>query len=151
MKYINLFYMSVLSFISMYILMYIMVDSPTYIYMNLNQFYMASLMTVPMVLIELFLMKDMYSNKLLNYVLIALSLVIFTLLIIAIRKQTAITDKEFLRSMIPHHAGALLMCREAQIQDSEIKELCKTINTSQQREIDFMQAKLNKLESKEGA
>ena len=107
---------------------------------------MASLMTVPMIVIELFLMKDMYNNKWLNYLITAFSLVVFALLIIGIRKQTAITDKEFLRSMIPHHAGALLMCREAQIQDPEIKDLCKTINSSQQREIDFMQAKLNALE-----
>jgi uncharacterized protein (DUF305 family) len=63
-----------------------------------------------------------------------------------IRQQTAISDKQFLRSMIPHHAGAILMCERASIQDSEIKELCKSIIASQQAEIDQMRAKLNELE-----
>jgi uncharacterized protein (DUF305 family) len=57
---------------------------------------------------------------------------------VLIRTQTAITDSEFLRSMIPHHAGAILMCKEAPINGVEIKELCKTIISSQQAEIDQM-------------
>jgi Domain of unknown function (DUF305) len=40
--------------------------------------------------------------------------------------------------MIPHHAGAILMCGEASIRDAEINELCKTIISSQQSEIDQM-------------
>ena len=48
--------------------------------------------------------------------------------------------------MIPHHAGAILMCERANIQDAEIKEQCKTIIASQQSEIDQMKAKLSELE-----
>ena len=44
--------------------------------------------------------------------------------------------------MIPHHAGAILMCEQASIQGAEIQELCKTIISSQQEEIDQMKAKL---------
>ena len=47
--------------------------------------------------------------------------------------------------MIPHHAGAMLMCEEAAIQDNEITELCNAIITSQQQEIDLMKAKLEEL------
>ena len=39
----------------------------------------------------------------------ALSLVALAVLWILIRQQAAITDRQFLRSMIPHHAGAILM------------------------------------------
>jgi hypothetical protein len=39
-----------LSFISMYVLMYAMVDRFANVYPNFNQFYMAGLMTAPMVL-----------------------------------------------------------------------------------------------------
>jgi uncharacterized protein (DUF305 family) len=63
-----------------------------------------------------------------------------------IRQQGAVTDKQFLRSMIPHHAGAILMCEQASIQDAEIQELCKTIISSQQQEIDQMKAKLEELD-----
>lgn len=66
------------------------------------------------------------------------------LFFLGIRQQTAISDKEFLRSMIPHHSGAILMCREANITDPDIKSLCQTIMEGQQQEIDQMRAILNK-------
>jgi uncharacterized protein (DUF305 family) len=47
--------------------------------------------------------------------------------------------------MIPHQAGAILMCQEAAIQDQEIKELCRNIISGQQAEIDQMKAKLDQL------
>ena len=48
--------------------------------------------------------------------------------------------------MIPHHAGAILMCEQAAIEDAEIKDLCGAIVSSQQAEIDQMKAKLSELE-----
>jgi uncharacterized protein (DUF305 family) len=48
--------------------------------------------------------------------------------------------------MIPHHGGAILMCEEAQIQDPEIKQLCKNIISGQQAEINQMKAKLREFE-----
>jgi len=47
--------------------------------------------------------------------------------------------------MIPHHGGAVLMCKNAEIQDQEIKELCQTIISSQESEIGWMKKKLNEL------
>src|SRR3990167_5687758 len=70
MKYLNLIIMSLLSFISMYILMYIMVDSFANVYSNLNTLYMAGLMTIPMVVIELLVMNRMYNNKKINILII---------------------------------------------------------------------------------
>jgi uncharacterized protein (DUF305 family) len=103
---------------------------------------MAGIMSIPMLLIELFLMKSMYQNKKLNTLLIASSTIVFITLIIMVRKQIAIDDKEFLKSMIPHHAAALLMCKNAYLKDPEIQELCKKIRVTQQAEINFMRAKL---------
>jgi uncharacterized protein (DUF305 family) len=138
--------MAALSFVSMYILMYMMVNSYANVYTNLNQFYMAGMMTAPMLIIELLLMESMYPNKELNKILILASLIVGVFFIIGIRKQTAIQDKEFLRSMIPHHAAALLMCEQASLQDPDIQELCKSISLGQQAEIDFMKAKLAALD-----
>lgn len=59
-----------------------------------------------------------------------------------IRAQVAINDRQFLRSMIPHHAGALLMCERNRLRDPELQQLCRDIIASQRREIDLMQAKL---------
>jgi uncharacterized protein (DUF305 family) len=61
---------------------------------------------------------------------------------VLIRQQAAISDRQFLRSMIPHHAGAILMCEEAPIRDPEVKALCQGIIASQQSEIAWMRAKL---------
>ena len=138
--------MVALSFISMYILMYMMVDSYANVYPNLNQFYMAGIMTIPMLIIEFFFMRSMYNNTRLNTLIIVCSLAIFVLLIFFIRKQTAISDREFLRSMIPHHGAAILMCEQTSIQDPEIQELCKNIVSAQQSEINFMKAKLESMQ-----
>ena len=126
--------------------MYMMVDSYANVYPNLNQLYMAGMMTAPMLVIELLLMGSMYTNKILNTVIIVFNLAICILLIIFIRKQTAINDTEFLKSMIPHHAAAILMCKKASLQDPSIKELCNNIISSQQSEIDFMKSKLGSVQ-----
>jgi uncharacterized protein (DUF305 family) len=143
--YRHLLIMAVLSFISMYILMYAMVNAFGNVYNSFNQFYMAGLMTAPMVVIELLVMRAMYQDKRRNAIIIAVSVIAGIVFFMFIREQTAITDRQFLRSMIPHHAGAILMCEHASIQDAEIKELCQNIISSQQAEIDQMKAKLNDL------
>jgi uncharacterized protein (DUF305 family) len=114
-------------------------------YSNLNQFYMAGLMTAPIVVSELALMGSVYDNKNANIVIIAVSVVALGAFFLGIRQQAAIGDKSFLTSMIPHHAGAILMCERAPIQDAEIKKLCGEIISSQQREIDQMKSMLARL------
>ena len=51
--YHHLVIMAMLSMVSMYFLMYAMVDQPSSVYGNLNQFFMAALMTAPMVVCSL--------------------------------------------------------------------------------------------------
>jgi Domain of unknown function (DUF305) len=140
--YGRLLAMAFLSFVSMVVLMYAMVDGFENVYLNSNQFYMAGLMTAPMVIIELALMRGMYHNKKWNALIIAGSAVVLIVFWTLIRQQIAITDRQFLKSMIPHHAAALLMCEEAPISDPEIQKLCENIISSQQSEIDWMKEKL---------
>lgn len=139
--------MAILSFIAMYILMYAMVDRLANVYPNFNQFYMAGLMAAPMLVIELALMGAMYPNKQLNMGVAVLSVVALAVFWFAIRQQAAIGDRQFLKSMIPHHAGAILMCQQAKIQDADIKQLCAEIIKGQQSEIAQMKAKLEQLGS----
>mgnify|MGYP001561423590 CR=1 FL=1 len=144
--YGRLLLMIAVSFASMYVLMYAMVDTFANVYSSFNQFYMAGLMTAPMAIIELVLMGAMYQNKKLNALIAAASLVALTGFWILIRQQAAISDEQFLRSMIPHHAGAILMCEKAPLHDTEIKALCRGIISGQQSEIDLMKAKLSQLD-----
>ncbi len=74
-NYQKLLLMAVLSSISMYILMYSMVNVFANVFPNVNQFYMAGLMTMPMIIIEVLLMRSMYMNKKLNAAVIAISAV----------------------------------------------------------------------------
>lgn len=137
--YLLLAGMTALSFISMYVLMYAMVDRLGHVYNNVNQVYMAGLMTAPMVLIELGLMRSMYSARATNIAIAAAAVVGLALLWAMIRNQTAVGDRQFLRSMIPHHAGAILMCEQASIQDQRVQALCRQIIASQREEIAQME------------
>ena len=55
----------------------------------------------------------------------------------------AVADTQFLKSMIPHHAGAILMCEKAPISGADIKELCQKIIASQRSEIAQMKRMLS--------
>lgn len=133
--------MAALSFFAMYVLMYMMVNVLGNVYPNINQFYMALMMTASMVIIELVVMRSMYSRTTLIIGLVA-SIVLFAASVGGIRWQVGVSDKAFLRSMIPHHASALLMCEKVQFEDPEIEKLCDSIIESQQAEIDWMKDKL---------
>ena len=145
--YARLLVMSVLSFISMYILMYSMVNTWDNVFNNFNQFYMAATMTAPMVVFELLLMGSMYRNKRLNAAIITGSVIGLIVFFMFIRQQTAVQDEQFIRSMIPHHSGAILMCEEATLQDAELATLCDSIIRAQQEEIDQMKAIMERLQN----
>ena len=138
--------MTLCMFIAMFALMYAMVDRFSNVLLNVNQFYMAGLMTAPMVLIELAIMRAMYQNRTANIAIAVLSLIALAVFWVGIRQQIAVTDEQFVRSMIPHHAGAILMCDKAPIQDGELKALCEEIIRGQQAEIDQMKQILSRLE-----
>jgi uncharacterized protein (DUF305 family) len=142
--YYHLGIMTALSFIAMYILMYAMVNSLGEVFNNVNQVYMAGLMAAPMVLIELVVMRSMYPDRRKSIIIAAISVVALVGFFLMIRQQVAVTDRQFLRSMIPHHSSAILMCRKAPITSPEIRELCRTIISGQEKEISQMKALLNR-------
>ena len=135
--------MLAVSFVAMYFLMYAMVDRLENVYASWNQVYMAGVMTAAMLVIELALMWSMYPNRPLNIALLAVGLIAGLGCWFGIREQAAIDDSQFLRSMIPHHAGAILMCGEAKIVDPEIQALCRQIIASQEAEIAQMKSLLD--------
>ena len=143
--YNKLALMIVLSFIAMYILMYAMVDNISNVFPNVNQLYMAGLMTMPMIILELAIMGGMYAKKKLNIILIIVGCILATGFYFGIRMQAGVSDRQFLRSMIPHHAAAILMVEKASLTDPEIKKLAQNIITAQEAEIAQMKAKLNQM------
>ncbi len=130
--YLRFAAMILASFAAMYVLMYAMVNAVENALPNNNQLFMAGLMAAAMAIVELAIMGGMYPNKKLNLALVGVSILALAGFWFGLRGQVAISDRQFLKSMIPHHAGAILMCSEAAIQDVEIAQLCKSIVSSQQ-------------------
>lgn len=135
-------WMLVLSFVAMYVLMYAMVDRLGNAVPNINQFYMAGLMTAPMAILEILLMGRMYPDKRKNITILLLGAVVLAACWFGIRAQAGVGDRQFLKSMIPHHAGAILMCEQASLTQPDVKALCDGIVKAQEEEIARMRALL---------
>ena len=128
----------------MYFVMFAMIWTWGEFFQNINFFYMALMMWAPMGSLMLLTMGMMYPNEKLNMALHAAFALIFILSTIGIREQGLVGDRQFLRSMIPHHSGAILMCEEAAINDPAIKRLCAEIIVAQKTEIAQMKALLER-------
>ena len=133
-----------LSLLVMYVAMFAMIWTWGEFFQNINFFYMALMMWAPMGSLMLLTMGMMYPNEKLNMALHAAFALIFILSTIGIREQGLVGDRQFLRSMIPHHSGAILMCEEAAISDPAIKRLCEEIIVAQKTEIAQMKALLER-------
>lgn len=143
--YVELAIMGVLHLPIMYAVMFTMVWTWNEVFHNLNTFYMAGMMALPMILVMPLLMSSMYPNKKLNIAVYTGSVAIFLILFWFMREQTFIGDRQFVRSMIPHHSGAILMCEKAKLEDSELRTLCEQIIKAQRDEIDLMKRILERL------
>ena len=102
------------------------------------------MMVAPMAVVMLVAMRSMFPSRRANLAVIAAAVVVFLGSFYGMRTQAAVGDAEFLRSMIPHHSGAILMCEQAKITDPEVQGLCRQIIDSQQREIAQMEAILER-------
>ena len=129
-----------IDFVIMYLVMFTMIRSLDHFYNNINNVWMTLMMVTPMALVMLAAMRSMFPSRKRNLLVIAGALIVFAVSFYGMRTQAAIGDEQFLRSMIPHHSGAILMCQEASITNPEIKALCGEIVDSQRREIEQMKA-----------
>ena len=138
----------ILSAIVMYLAMFTMIWSFADFFNNLNMVYMALIMWAPMGILMIITMASMFMDKKLNIILYAGFALVLVLSFFAMRDQTLVGDKQFVRAMIPHHSGAILMCNRASVRDEEIRDLCFRPNgivESQTREVAQMKAILKRL------
>jgi hypothetical protein len=133
-----------IDFAIMYLVMYTMIATLRHFRFNLNNVYMTLMMVAPMAIVMLRSMPSMFPSRRANIAIIASAVLLFAAAFAAMRGQGGIQDEEFLRSMIPHHSGAILMCRQATLTDPEIVALCADIVESQTREIAQMEAILRR-------
>ncbi|WP_314954416.1 DUF305 domain-containing protein [Bradyrhizobium cosmicum] len=142
--YTSLIVQTIISGVIMYLVMFVMIDGLDSFYHNLNMFYMTLTMVAPMVVLMILGMRHMFPSKGTNAMILAGAIIVFVGSFALIRTQTTIGNRAFLRSMIPHHSGAILMCQHAKLSDPEIIRLCGDIERSQRKEIDQMKAILQR-------
>lgn len=142
--YVKLAINLAISTLVMYFAMFAMIDGLDDFYNNINMFYMALMMAAPMAVLMLLMMGSMYRNRTLNLALYVGFTGLFIAAFAFTRGQTLVGDEQFLRSMIPHHSGAILMCREAALTDPELVALCDNITRSQREEIVQMKSILSR-------
>jgi hypothetical protein len=133
-----------LSFVVMFAIMFARVNVAENVHLSLNNAYMAALMVAPMPLIMLATMRSMFGNRRLNGLIAGAAVAAIVLFFSLIRTQAGIDDRQFLRSMIPHHAGAILVCERASLAAADVRRLCRQIIESQQREIAEMNEMLRR-------
>ncbi len=119
----------------MFFITYAMIDTVDHFHVNINRVYMSLMMVAPMAMLMLFVMRSMYTDATLNTILYAVFAVLFMASFALARTQTPVGNEQFLRSMIPHHSSAILMCEQSAITDREIITLCEEIVKAQKEEI----------------
>ena len=133
------------NFIIQYFLMPpIMIEKISDFTNSIGKAYMAIIMGIFMVLIEVAMHDHQYDVCSTNfYIALVAALLLFVYLY---RKQVAIKDKQYLEGMIEHHSMALLTSKEilTKTDDYNVAKLAKNIIQTQETEIKVMIDLLNK-------
>ncbi|MBT8319127.1 MAG: DUF305 domain-containing protein [Gramella sp.] len=147
-NYGRFFSMLGLSFVAMYITMYLNTYEFDHVYFSLTRFYMTCLGIAAMAVIMLSLMLNMYKNKKKNIAIYVGSLVLFVSALGLVRAQRPIIgDVLYMKAMIPHHSIAVLTSKRADLKDPETKKLANEIIEAQKREIAQMKKIIYRLEN----
>lgn len=133
------------SFIIQYYLMSpIMVSNRIYITNNIGKAYIATIMGLFMVLLEVMMHDHQYHVFSMNfYIILAALLALFVYLY---RKQVAINDTQYLEGMIEHHSMALLTSEQVlkKTDNYDVAKLAKNIIQQQEDEIREMRELVKK-------
>lgn len=98
-----------------------------------------------MAIVMMMMMGKMYPDKKINTSIIIGSIVLFAVILTALRTQTPISDVQYMKAMIPHHSSAIMVSKHADIKDPEVKKLSEQIIKSQEEEIAQMEAILKRM------
>jgi len=133
------------SFIIQYFLMPpIMVNSRANITYDIGNVYLATIMALLMVSLEVMMHDSQYSVLSLHlYGYIVVGVVLFIYLY---RKQIGINDKQYLEGMIQHHSMAIFTSEEIlkKTDNYEVAKLAKNIVQNQEDEINVMKKLIGK-------
>ena len=147
-SYTKFFIMLALSFMAMYVTMYLNTYALDHVYFSMTRFYMACLGISVMGVIMLLMMKGMYTERKKNLAILIGSVILFGLALSLVRMQRpVIGDVLYMKGMIPHHSIAILTSERADIKDPEVRKLAGEIIAAQKKEIEEMKKMINRLEN----
>ncbi len=133
------------SFLIQYFLMSpIMVSKRVFITNNLGKAYMAVIMSLFMVVLEIMMHDHQYNVfSLKTYILVGLLLLLFIYLY---RTQKGINDRQYLEGMIEHHSMGIFTSEEIvkKTNDYNVAKIAKNIIQTQKDEIRIMEELLKK-------
>ena len=135
------------SFVIMYLVMFLNVAEIDHIYNSLTRFYMTTLMIATMAISMLLFMWKMYPNRKINMAIIAFATVSFFGTFYLLRTQTPVSDIQYMKAMIPHHSSAIMTSSNVEFEDAELKKLAQDIIIAQEKEIKQMKEMINRLEN----
>jgi FtsH-binding integral membrane protein len=144
-SYLKLSGMLAASFVIMYTVMFLNVNDVEDIYLSTTRLYMTILMITPMAIMMLLFMPKMYPNRRVNTTIYITSALVFSLTFIFLRNQTFVSDKQYMKAMIPHHSSAIMTSSRADLKDPETRALADSIIKSQREEILLMKSALERL------
>jgi Ca2+/Na+ antiporter len=133
------------SFMIQYFLMPpIMVNNRVYITNNIGKAYLATIMGLLMVLLEVMMHDQQY--KVLSYNYYIILVVLLALFVYLYRTQVAIKDKQYLEAMIEHHSMGIFTSEEIlkKTDSFDVTKLAKNIIQQQKDEIRMMQELVKK-------
>jgi len=136
-----------ISGVTMYGVMFLNVVQGDHIYLSATRLYMSLLMTAPMALIMLVVMRQMYEDKRVNAIIAATAIAVFFTSLFFLRTQVGVGDEQYMKAMIPHHSSAILTSEQANLKDPEVRQLAGQIATSQKQEIAQMKKILTRLKT----
>lgn len=137
------------SFVIMYLIMFLNVAKFSDVFNSLTRVYMTTLMVASMAISMLLFMWNMYPNRKINMGIITFAAVSFFGTLYLLRTQTPIGDIQYMKAMIPHHSSAIMTSSNADFKDTEVKKLAEDIIIAQEKEIKQMNEMINRLERKE--
>lgn len=145
MGYGRFFLMMIISFVIMYSVMFLNMESILHYHTSLTRIYMSVLMVAPMAVVMMLMMGKMYSDRKVNAVIIGTGLLLFILALTFLRTQTLVDDTQYMRAMISHHSSAIMTSKNADITDPEVKKLSEKIIQTQEDEIKQMESILARM------
>lgn len=146
--YVKFAIIMAVSFVIMYLIMFLNVAEFAHIYNSLTRFYMTTLMIAIMAINMLLFMWKMYPNRQINMGIIAFATISFFGTLYLLRTQTPINDVQYMKAMIPHHSSAIMTSSNVDFKDPEVKKLADDIIVAQEKEIAQMKEMIYRLENK---